>query len=82
MVPPMPESVLPIAIAQIMAEGGAKHSLFNCNIDSAAKKQKAERLANAEQLRADDLRNDPQKCQKTPQMTQVVNTNHQMLKSL
>ena len=34
------------------------------------------------QLRADDLRNDPQKCQKTPRMTQVVNTNHQMLKSL
>ena len=34
------------------------------------------------QLRADDLKNDPQKCQKTPQMTQVVNTNHQMYKSL
>ena len=52
-----------------------------------AKKQKAERLANAElifafaQLRADNLKNDPQKCQETPQMTQVENTNHQMFKS-
>ena len=42
-----------------------------------AKKQKAERLANAE-LRADNLKNDPQKCQETPQKTQVDNTNHQM----
>ena len=33
------------------------------------------------QLRADDLKNDPQKCQETPQMTQVENTNHQMYKS-
>ena len=36
---PMPESVLPIATAQIMAEGGAKHSPFNCNTDSAASKK-------------------------------------------
>ena len=40
-----------------------------------AKKQKAEQLANAElifafaQLRADNLKNEPQKCQETPQMT-------------
>ena len=34
------------------------------------------------QLRADNLKNDPQKCQKTPQMTQVENTNHQMCKSI
>ena len=69
-----------------------------------AKKQKAERLANAEghhdlkrqrrvlrtmflifafaQLRADNLKNDPQKCKETPQMTQVVYTNHQMAKSI
>ena len=53
-----------------------------------AKKQKAERLANAElifafaQLRANNLRNDPQKCQKTPQMTQVENTIHQKFKSI
>ena len=33
------------------------------------------------QLRADNLKNDPQKCQETPQMTQVENTNHQMSKS-
>ena len=46
-----------------------------------AKKQKAERLVNAE-LRADNLRNDPQKCQETPQMTQVENTNHQRFKSI
>ena len=52
-----------------------------------AKKQKAERLANAElvfafaQLRADDLQNYPRMCQETPQMTHVVNTNHQMFKS-
>ena len=42
-----------------------------------SKKQKAEQLANAElifafaQLRADNLKNDPQKCQETPQMKQV-----------
>ena len=53
-----------------------------------AKKQKAERLANAElifafaQLRADNLKNVcPQKCQETLQMTQIENTNYQMLKS-
>ena len=34
------------------------------------------------QLRADDLKNDPQMCQKTPQMNEVVNTNHQIYKSL
>ena len=28
---PMPESALLMATAQIMAEGGAKHSPFNCN---------------------------------------------------
>ena len=33
------------------------------------------------QLRTDNLKNDPQKCQETPQMTQVENTNHQMFKS-
>ena len=33
------------------------------------------------QLRADNLKHDPQKCQETPQMTQVENTNHQMYKS-
>ena len=51
---PMPESVLLMATAQIMAEGGAKHSPVNCNtVNSktdcaASKKAKAERLANAE----------------------------------
>ena len=34
------------------------------------------------QLRADNLRNDPQKCQETSQMTQVENTNHQRFKSI
>ena len=34
------------------------------------------------QLRADNLKNDPQMCQETPQMKQVENTNHQMLKSI
>ena len=33
------------------------------------------------QLRADDLQNYPRMCQETPQMMQVVNTNHQMFKS-
>ena len=52
--PPMPESALLMATAQIMAEGGAKHSPVNCNTVSsktdcaASKKQKAEQLANAE----------------------------------
>ena len=52
---PMPESALLIVTAHIMAEGGAKHSPFNCNtvnsqrqIAQQAEKQKAERLANAE----------------------------------
>ena len=51
---PMPESALLMATAQIMAEGGAKHSPVNCNTvnsktDCAASiKAKAERLAKAE----------------------------------
>ena len=32
---PMPESALLMATAQIMAEGGAKHSPVNCNIVSS-----------------------------------------------
>ena len=41
---PMPESALLMATAQIMAEGGAKHSPVNCNtvnskIDCAASKK-------------------------------------------
>ena len=45
---PMPESALLMATAQIMAEGGAKHSPFNCNnVNSktdcaASKKAKSE----------------------------------------
>ena len=51
---PMPESALLMATAQIMAEGGAKHSPVNCNTvnsktDCAASKKAKSGAANAKQ---------------------------------
>ena len=68
----MPESALLIATAQIMAEGGAKHSPVNCNTvnsktDCAASKKAksgAARKRGAAQLRAETSENHTRRRQK------------------
>ena len=50
---PMPESALLMATAQIMAEGGAKHSPVNCNTPNSKIHPRGRASENTSQLKND-----------------------------